>query len=51
MIMAKEKMRERFSDKKIEKTTETTRTGEIFQTWDIQTGSADQTTPSPWPTR
>jgi E3 ubiquitin-protein ligase DOA10 len=51
MIMDEEKTRERFSDRNNRENKKTTRTREIFQTRDIQTGSANQTTPSPWLTR
>jgi hypothetical protein len=50
MIMAEEKTRKRFSDKNNQENNRDNSDREIFQTWDIRTGSADQTTPSPWPT-
>jgi lipopolysaccharide biosynthesis protein len=48
MIMAEEKTTEIFSTEITKKTIETTRTGGIFRTSDIRTGSVDQTTQSPW---
>jgi hypothetical protein len=51
MIMAEKRRAKDFWKETTEKTTETTQTGENFQTTNIWIGSVDQTTPLRWLTR